>query len=104
MSVTDGRFDFGYEFMDAIRRTLETYEQQRDEALSDQERSLALCYILGLARCDLEAICAAHVEQSGLSGDPMATVAEWLAPDSEEIARRVQRMGEEMTERGWGAR
>jgi len=104
MSLTDGRFEFGQEFMDAIMRTLDAYEQQRDETLSEQERSLALCYILGLARCDLEAICAAHVGQCGLTGDPMANVAQWLAPDREEMARRVQRMREEMTQKGWGAR
>jgi len=104
MLLTDGRFEFGHELMDVVLRALEAYEQQRGEALSDQERSLSLCYILGLAKCDLEAICAAHVQQSGLAGEPMAAVAQWLAPDREEIARRVRRLSEEMTAKGWGAR
>ena len=56
MLKEDGTISFADEILDALGGFLEEYESSRGVALSDLERGLILSYLLGVMRCEVEAI------------------------------------------------
>ena len=51
-----GSVDFTSELLDLIDSFLTQYEGTRNGPLGELERGLVICYVLGVMRCDLEAI------------------------------------------------
>ena len=102
MSLRDGRIEFEDELLRVIGDTLQAFEAQRTEPLSSEQRTLALCYLLGLMRSDLAAFCEAHRASADLDGHLLKEVERslemgGLAKDREQL----ERLSQEMARRGW---
>jgi len=56
MLKEDGTISFADEILDALSAFLAEYESSRGVAMGDLERGLVLSYLLGVMRCEVEAI------------------------------------------------
>jgi hypothetical protein len=96
-----GRIGFASELMDAVDAFLDAYEEREGRASGDLERGLVISYILGVMRCDLEALwdCLGDAEVFGAL-HPRA-VFEACGCDEPAAAERKAEIQTELRERGW---
>jgi hypothetical protein len=97
----DGMIDFTSELVNALHQAMESYVACIGQPADALERGLTLTYLLGLMRCDLDALWETLADQQVFGQlDPRQVYAECVAADSALGVARRQRIAEELVRRG----
>ena len=98
----DGTISFAEEIAEAVDAFLNAYQARKGLLQSDLERGLVISYILGVMRCDLDALwdCLA---QSRIFGGlhPRVVFDDCLGHDEATRASRRAALEEALNKRGW---
>ena len=102
MLSDDGTVDFAGELLGLVGELFEQYERRCGQVADELERGLILSYLLGLMRCDLEAIWDAlgHSEVFG-PVHPKQVFEDCSEHDGALEARQRQEIEQELVRRGW---
>lgn len=102
MIAEDGTISFVQELLDLLERFLREYEEIRGPLGSDLERGLVITYLLGVLRCDTQAIgeCVAKAPAFG-DVHPRLVYEECVGRTPDIVAERQRWIAREISRRGW---
>lgn len=102
MIAEDGTISFVRELLDLLDRFIHEYEEIRGPLGSDLERGLVITYLLGVLRCDAQAIgeCVAKAPAFG-NIHPRLVFEECVGRNPEIVAERQKWIAREISRRGW---
>ena len=96
-----GNINFATEFLDAIEAFMKEYEAREGALDSELERGLVVSYVLGVMRCDLEAIWDQLAKAAIFGALHPRAVFEQCTCDGPIAEHRRASIREELAKRGW---
>ena len=102
MLTQQGKISFVEELAGMVEEFLVEYEALRGPLRNDLERGLVIAYVLGVMRCDLDAIWDSLGRASVFGAlHPRAVFEECVGRDEPRAADRYAAIEDELRRRGW---